>query len=164
MKSAILSHSMEMITLDFFAYSNQSLAEIFNRMCLDSINPNNEYKNSLFPLTKSNSFLNILTFLFKFCLLIKDKSIQRGRYLHGGKTVATVTSARSSLYCLPLIYKFLDTLTITYHIVALIPNIQHEISRDVDGLHACKCDKSVIPWFCACTCDNALAHALSHRT
>ena len=65
MKSAILSHSMEMITLGFFAYSNQSLAE-FNRMCLDSINPNNEYKNSLFPLTKSNSFLNILAFFLSF--------------------------------------------------------------------------------------------------
>ena len=32
-----------------------------------------------------------------------------------------------------------------YHIVAKIPNIQHEISRDVDDLHTCECDKSVIP-------------------
>ena len=61
-----------------------------------------------------------------------------------------------------IFYKIMEC----YHIVAEIPNIQHEISRYVDGLHACKCDKSVIPWFCACTCDNALAHAraLSHRT
>ena len=32
MKSAILPHSMEVITLVFFAYSNQSLAGIFRRM------------------------------------------------------------------------------------------------------------------------------------
>ena len=44
--------------------------------------------------------------------------------------------------------------------------IHHEISRNVDDLHACKCDKSVIPWFCACMCNNAHAHthALSHHT
>ena len=34
-----------------------------------------------------------------------------------------------------------------------IPNIQHEISRDVDDQLTCKSDESVIPWFCAC--DNA---------
>ena len=55
--------------------------------------------------------------------------------------------------------EWMDGWLYIYHIVAWIPNIQHEISRDVDDLHACKCDKSVIPWFCACTCDNALAHA-----
>ena len=48
MKSAILSHSMEVITLVFFAYSNQILAGIFKRIYLDSLNPNNEYKTSLF--------------------------------------------------------------------------------------------------------------------
>ena len=36
--------------------------------------------------------------------------------------------------------------TKTYHKVAKIVNIQHEISLDVDGLNAWKCDKSVIPW------------------
>ena len=53
-----------------------------------------------------------------------------------------------------------------YYITDIFPNIQHEISHDIDDLHACKCDKSVIPWFCACTCDNELAGAcaLSHRT
>ena len=30
-----------------------------------------------------------------------------------------------------------------YHIVAKLPNIQHKISRDVDNLLTCKCDKSV---------------------
>ena len=30
-----------------------------------------------------------------------------------------------------------------YHIVAKLPNIQHKLSRDVDDLLTCKCDKSV---------------------
>ena len=34
-----------------------------------------------------------------------------------------------------------------YHIEYEIPNIQHEISHDVDGQRASKCDKSAIPWF-----------------
>ena len=49
-----------------------------------------------------------------------------------------------------------------YHIVAWIPNIQHEISHDVDDLHACKCDKSVIPWFCACMCNIASYMRTNH--
>ena len=39
-----------------------------------------------------------------------------------------------------------------YRLVAEISNIRHEISDDVDNLHACKCDKF------------AHARALSHRT
>ena len=39
MKSAILSHYMAMITLVFFAYSNQILAGIFKRICLKSLTP-----------------------------------------------------------------------------------------------------------------------------
>ena len=62
MKSSILSHSMEVIiTLVFFAYSNQILAGIFKRICLESLNSSSENKNSLFLLTKSNYFINILT-------------------------------------------------------------------------------------------------------
>ena len=58
----ILTDSVEVITLVFFTYSNQILAGIFKRICLDSLNPNNERKKSLFPLTKSNCFLHILLF------------------------------------------------------------------------------------------------------
>ena len=56
MKLAILSHSMGVIILVFFNYKYQFLAGIFKRICLDSLNFNNEYKNSLFPLTKNNCF------------------------------------------------------------------------------------------------------------
>ena len=50
MKSAILSHSMKVITLVLFAENNQILVGIFKRICSDSLNTNNEHKNSLFPL------------------------------------------------------------------------------------------------------------------
>ena len=70
MKSTILSHWVEVITLVFFAYSNQILAGTFKRICLDSLNPNKGQKNTLFPLTKSNRFLNILTI---FQVLSVDK-------------------------------------------------------------------------------------------
>ena len=87
MKSAILSHSMEVKILVFFAYSTLILAWISKRICLDSLNPNNEHKNSLFPLTKSNCFLNIWTIFQVFSiykwLTYNDKN-QR-RYLRGGK-------------------------------------------------------------------------------
>ena len=56
MKSAILCHAIEVITLVFFAYSNQIIAEIFKRICLESLNPNNEHKNSLVPPTKPIAF------------------------------------------------------------------------------------------------------------
>ena len=59
-----------------------------------SLHLNNELKNSSFPLTKSNRFLNILTFFFQF--IYNDKN--RGRYLRRGKIMAAVVSARSSLY------------------------------------------------------------------
>ena len=59
MKSIILSHSMEVVALDFFAYNYQILAGIFKRICLDSLNHNNEHKNNIFPLTKSNCILNV---------------------------------------------------------------------------------------------------------
>ena len=55
MKSVILSHLMEVITLVFFTYSNQILAGIFKRVCLDLLNQNTEQKNSLFPVTKSDA-------------------------------------------------------------------------------------------------------------
>ena len=42
MESATLSHSMEAMTLVFFAYNNRILAGIFKRIYLDSLNPNNE--------------------------------------------------------------------------------------------------------------------------
>ena len=82
MKSAILSHSMAVIILGYFAYSSQSLAGIYKRICLDSLN-SNEHKNSLFPLTKSDDFFkyldiffifySILLFFFLiFCQLIND--------------------------------------------------------------------------------------------
>ena len=99
MKSAILPHLMEVITLIFFAYNNQILAGMFKRICLDSINPNNELKNSVFPLTKSNCFLDILIFqvlsIDKW-LIYNDKT--RGRYPSGGKTMAAVSSVCLSLY------------------------------------------------------------------
>ena len=63
MKSSILSHSLKVIIFVFIA-SNQILDGLFKRICVDSLNPNNEHMNSLFPLTKSNCFLNILT-IFK---------------------------------------------------------------------------------------------------
>ena len=50
MKSAILSHSMKVITLVFFAENNQILVGIFKRICSDSLNTNNEHKNGLFSL------------------------------------------------------------------------------------------------------------------
>ena len=113
MKSTILSHSVEVITLVFFAYSNQILAGIFKRICLDSLSPNNEHKNSLFPLTKSICFIIIFT-NFQFLSVDKweiynDKN--QGRYLHGGKALVTMTSARSSLshqdlLCLPFCFIF----------------------------------------------------------
>ena len=66
MKFAILSHSIELITLVFFANSNCILVGIFQRICLDSLNPTNEHKNSLFPLTKSNCVLNNFTIFSRF--------------------------------------------------------------------------------------------------
>ena len=48
MKSAILSHSMQVITLIFFAYGNQSFAGIFKTISLDSLNPNSDHKISIF--------------------------------------------------------------------------------------------------------------------
>ena len=76
------------------------LGGIFKRICLDALNPNNERKNSIFPLTKSNYFLNILIF---FQVLSNDKSLiyndkNRGSYLPGERTMAAVTLARSFLY------------------------------------------------------------------
>ena len=56
----------------FFTYSNQILAGIFKRICLDSLNPNNEHKNSLFPLAKSKICLISSQFFFKFCQLMND--------------------------------------------------------------------------------------------
>ena len=61
MKSAILTHSVEGINLVFFAYSNQVFAGIFKRIDLDLLNPNNVRRNSLFPITNINCFLNIFT-------------------------------------------------------------------------------------------------------
>ena len=89
MKSAISSHSMEVITLVFFAHRNKVLGGIFKRMCLDSLNLYNEHKNSLFPLTESNCFLDILTIfqvlsIDKWCFY-NDKN--RGRYLREGKNI-----------------------------------------------------------------------------
>ena len=72
MKSAISSHSMEVITLVFFAHRNQILGGIFKRMCLDSANLYNEHKNGLFPLTESNCFLDILTI---FQVLLIDTNV-----------------------------------------------------------------------------------------
>ena len=77
MKAAILSHSMEVITLVFFVYSDHISARIFHRICLDSLNPKNEHKNSLFPLTKSKClffFFLISWQIFKLCQLVNDSS------------------------------------------------------------------------------------------
>ena len=63
LKSYKIHHSVSFSGGDNLAYSNQILAGIFKRTCLDSLNSNNEHKNSLFPLTKSNCFLNILRIL-----------------------------------------------------------------------------------------------------
>ena len=61
MKSAILSYLMKVITLVFFACCNQILAGILKRICLDSLNLNNDHNDGLFPLNKSNCCINILT-------------------------------------------------------------------------------------------------------